>query len=589
MTNGKIIDGRYEILEEVGRGGMAIVYLARCLVLNRYVAIKVLRPEFRNDEDFIKRFKIEAQSAGNLSHPNIVSIYDVGNESDTEYIVMEYVEGITLKQYLSAKGALPEKEAVDFAAQICAGLEHAHKKGIVHKDIKPENILITKEGILKITDFGIAKALNQATITTGGHALGSVHYFSPEQARGSVTDAKTDIYSVGVILYEMATGKRPFEGDSAISVAMQHIESEPVRPSIVNMQISSSLDAVILRAMKKDTFERYQSATQMLIDLKKISVGSGVSPTPVKPVVTEKTPDPAEEAKKRAEAIAKKKAAEAAAKKKKKKDALSIILGIVAAIVLTCVVTFFITMFSVGGSANDIDAPDLTGKTYSEILELLSEKEYKKLRVVLHTGAPIPEDIEGVVAEQSPIPGKSIKNTSKIKLTFGDAPAELVSVEDVENMTESSAIDTLRAQGFKIRIDKMFSEEIPEGRVVKTSPEANSMVESGTEITIFISSGGEEKCTKVPNLLGKTEEEAIELLKEVDLVLGNATGVDSNEEKGKIVYQSRTEGDRIEKGQTIDVEISKGPAEIPQPEPMPENTPSGQIPHSSVIPAPLAQ
>ena len=238
MTNGKIIDGRYEIIEEVGRGGMAVVYLAKCLVLNRYVAIKVLRPEFRNDAEFIKRFKIEAQSAGNLSHPNIVSIYDVGNEGDTEYIVMEYVEGITLKQYLSAKATLPEKEAIDFASQICAGLEHAHKKGIVHKDVKPENILITKEGILKITDFGIAKALNQGTITTGGMAMGSVHYFSPEQARGSFVDAKTDIYSLGVILYEMVTGKRPFDGESAISVAMQHIESEPVRPAIINPNIS---------------------------------------------------------------------------------------------------------------------------------------------------------------------------------------------------------------------------------------------------------------------------------------------------------------------------------------------------------------
>ncbi len=587
MTNGKIIDGRYEILEEVGRGGMAIVYLAKCLVLNRYVAIKVLRPEFRNDEDFIKRFKIEAQSAGNLTHPNIVSIYDVGNEGDIEYIVMEYVEGITLKQYLNAKGVLPEKEAVDYAAQICAGLEHAHKKGIVHKDIKPENILITKEGILKITDFGIAKALNQATITTGGHALGSVHYFSPEQARGSVTDAKTDIYSVGVILYEMATGKRPFDGDSAISVAMQHIEAEPVRPSIINPRVSTSLDTVILRAMKKDTFERYQSATQMLIDLKKVSVGSGVNSAPAgKPQVTEKTFDPSEEAKKRSQAITSKRAAEAAAKKKKRKDTLSVVAGIAAAVILTCIITVTITMFSFGGSANDIDAPDLTGKTYSEVMEILSGKEYEKLSVVLSTGAPIPEDIEGVVSEQAPKPGKSIKNTSKIKLTFGEPAAELVSVEDVENMTEGTAIDTLRAQGFKIKIDKMFSEEIPEGRVVKTSPEANSKVEKGIEITIFISSGEEEKYTKVPNIIGKTEEEAIAILKEADLVLGGSKSVESDKEKGKIVSQSRAEGDRIEKGQAIDVEISKGPGEKPKPEP--EKEPESGSNSSNIISAPLA-
>ena len=276
MINGKIIDGRYEIIEEIGRGGMAIVYRAKCMVLNRYVAIKVLRPEHREDAEFIKRFKIEAQSAGSLTHPNIVSVYDVGNEDDLEYIVMEYVEGITLKQYLSAKGVLPWKEAVDYASQICAGLEHAHKKGIVHKDIKPENIMITKEGILKITDFGIAKAVNQGTIATGGLTMGSVHYFSPEQARGSFIDTKTDLYSLGVLLYEMIAGKLPFEGESAISVAMQHLESEPARPSVFNPSIPKSLEAVILKAMKKEQTERYQTATQMLIDLKKVYVGSEV-------------------------------------------------------------------------------------------------------------------------------------------------------------------------------------------------------------------------------------------------------------------------------------------------------------------------
>ena len=256
MMSGKIIDGRYEIIEEIGRGGMAIVYRAKCLVLNRYVAIKVLRPEYRDDLEFIKRFKIEAQSAGSLSHPNIVSIYDVGNEDDLEYIVMEYVEGITLKQYLSAKGVLQWKEAVDYASQICSGLEHAHKKGIVHKDIKPENIIITKEGILKITDFGIAKALNQGTITTGGLTMGSVHYFSPEQARGGFTDAKTDLYSLGILTYEMVTGRLPFEGESAISIAMQHLETEPVRPSVFNPSIPKSLETVILKAMKKEQSER---------------------------------------------------------------------------------------------------------------------------------------------------------------------------------------------------------------------------------------------------------------------------------------------------------------------------------------------
>ncbi len=558
MTNGKIIDGRYEIIEEIGRGGMAIVYLAKCLVLNRYVAIKVLRPEFRDDAEFIKRFKIEAQSAGNLSHPNIVSIYDVGAEGDTEYIVMEYVEGITLKQYLGAKGVLPEKEAVDFAAQICAGLEHAHKKGIVHKDVKPENILITKEGILKITDFGIAKALNQGTITTGGMAMGSVHYFSPEQARGSFVDAKTDIYSLGVILYEMVTGKRPFDGENAISVAMQHIESEPVRPAIINPVISESLDTVILKAMKKDTFERYQSATQMLIDLKKVSVGSGVNSAPrsktdvITPkqngndgVRRTKTTQPKSKTK--------------PAKKNKKSDTLAIVSGIAAAIVLVCaLIAIYIGIFRQGG-ANEIKAPDFVGLTYEEVVELSQKEAYKKLDIVLANGEAFTKDLEGVVTKQSPKAEKTIKNNSQIQLTFGDAPKELIKVPDVENRTEADAIDVLEREGFRVKIDYEASDEIPQERVVRTSPAANSQAEEGSEITIYISSGEEDKYTRVPSLLGKTEAEAESILKEADLVLGSTKSVISEKPKGTIVKQSRDEGDRVEKGSAIDVEISKGP------------------------------
>lgn len=562
MTNGKIIDGRYEIIEEVGRGGMAIVYLAKCLVLNRYVAIKVLRPEYREDEEFIKRFKIEAQSAGNLSHQNIVSVYDVGNENDTEYIVMEYVEGITLKQYLSAKGVLPEKEAVDFASQICAGLEYAHKKGIVHKDVKPENILITKEGILKITDFGIAKALNQGTITTGGMAMGSVHYFSPEQARGSFVDAKTDIYSLGVILYEMVTGKRPFDGESAISVAMQHIESEPIRPAIINPNVSQSLDAVILKAMKKDTYERYQSATQMLIDLKKVSVGSGVNHAPAKK--TEESTPPAKKPDNstgvRRTNKTDKKVSPKDAKKKKRNDTLSVVAGIAAAIILVCTLgAIYMGVFK-GGGANEIKAPDFVGLTYEEVLDLTSQKEYKKLELVSPDGTKIPEDIEGVVKEQSPKADKNIKNTATIKLTFGEAEKEKIPVPDVEGRTEKDAIDALEKEGFRVKIDYEASEEIPVDRVVRTSPAANSEVISGTEVTIYLSSGEEDKYTRVPYLIGKTETEAESILKEANLVLGGTKSVEDDAKKGTIVSQSRDEGDRVEKGSAIDVEISKGPS-----------------------------
>lgn len=565
MTNGKIIDGRYEIIEEIGRGGMAIVYLAKCLVLNRYVAIKVLRPEFRGDEEFIKRFKIESQSAGNLSHPNIVSVYDVGNEGDTEYIVMEYVEGITLKQYLGAKGSLPEKEAVDFASQICSGLEHAHKKGIVHKDIKPENIMITKEGILKITDFGIAKALNQGTITTGGLAMGSVHYFSPEQARGSFVDAKTDIYSLGVILYEMVTGRRPFDGENAISVAMQHIESEPVRPAIINSNVSISLDAVILKAMKKDTFERYQSATQMLIDLKKVSVGSDIIHTREKKnaegeglVEVEK-----EEVSRGGRQAHISKDKKSKKKKNKKSSTWSVVAGVAAAVVLVIALgAIYIGVFKSGGS-NEIKAPDFVGMTYEEVMKTLEEKEYKKLTVALSDGTKIPENMEGVVTEQTPKGNKTIKNTAKIQLIFGEEPKESVPVPDVEGRTESDAIEALEKAGFRVKIDYEASDDIPEERVVRTRPAANTKVPVDSEITIYLSNGTEDKYTRVPGLIGITEAQAEGLLKDADLVLGSTKSVESDKKAGTIISQSRDEGDRIEKGSAIDVEISKGPKEEP--------------------------
>ena len=270
MVNGKVIGNRYEIVETIGKGGMAIVYKAKCLKLNRYVALKVLRPEFREDKDFITRFKAEAQSAASLSHPNIVSVYDVGQDGDLNYIVMEYVEGVTLKQYMDAKGVLPWREAVDYTAQISAGLEHAHKNGIIHKDIKPHNIMITREGTLKITDFGIAKVISSSTITTGNTTMGSVHYFSPEQARGGYTDYKTDIYSLGVVLYEMVTGRLPFDGDSAIAIAMQHIEKEPIPPTELNPDIPQSLENVIRKAMSKEQAMRYDSVTEMMQDLKKV-------------------------------------------------------------------------------------------------------------------------------------------------------------------------------------------------------------------------------------------------------------------------------------------------------------------------------
>lgn len=607
MMSGKIIDGRYEIIEEIGRGGMAIVYRAKCLVLNRYVAIKVLRPEYRDDAEFIKRFKIEAQSAGSLSHPNIVSIYDVGNEDDIEYIVMEYVEGITLKQYLSAKGVLQWKEAVDYASQICSGLEHAHKKGIVHKDIKPENVIITKEGILKITDFGIAKAINQGTIATGGLTMGSVHYFSPEQARGGFTDAKTDLYSLGILIYQMVTGRLPFEGDSAISIAMQHIETEPVRPSVFNPSIPKSLETVILKAMKKEQSERYQTATQMLIDLKKVYVGSEVrydegdeftkKYKPINPQtagskngapqgVKNGTPQRRPQQGQNRPPVKKQptKAELAKAKKKKKKgDTLGVVAGIFAGVAVIAIV-IWIWSFMTGGSKNEVECPELVNHTCAEALELI---EGTKLKIVLENGKEITAEDEGIIVTQDPKSGKKIKNNAKITVSLGDQPAAMQNIPSVSGMTEADATKALEDMGFEVSVERQDSSDVAAGRVISSRPSSGTPASEGSVVTIYVSNGSttednnndneQDAYTIVPDLLGKTENEAKSALERADLTLGEVQQVTSDKEKGTVVGQSEAEGNRVRKNKAIDIRISRGKAEsssTPTPTPSASASPS---------------
>lgn len=264
---GKVIGNRYEILEKIGEGGMATVYKAKCNILKRYVAVKVLREEFTTDEEFIRRFNTEAQAAASLTHPNIVSIFDVGHEENIYYIVMELVQGKTLKEIINEDGVLPWKWSINIAIQVASALETAHKNNIVHRDIKPHNIIITEDGIAKVTDFGIAKAVSNSTITAFGTTIGSVHYFSPEHARGGYTDAKSDIYSLGVVMYEMLTGRVPFDADTPVSIALKHMQEKPVEPIKLNPSIPYAVNKIIMKAMEKEASARYQSATEMLKDL----------------------------------------------------------------------------------------------------------------------------------------------------------------------------------------------------------------------------------------------------------------------------------------------------------------------------------
>ena len=368
---GRVIGNRYEIIEKIGEGGMATVYKAKCNILKRYVAVKVLRDEFTTDEEFIKRFNTEAQSAASLTHPNIVSIYDVGHEENIYYIVMELVQGKTLKDIINEDGTLPWKWALNVSIQVASALEMAHRNSIVHRDIKPHNIIITEDGIAKVTDFGIAKAVSNSTITAFGTTIGSVHYFSPEHARGGYTDAKSDLYSLGVVMYEMLTGRVPFDADTPVSIALKHMQEKPIEPIKLNPTIPYAVNKIIMKAMEKDPNERYQSATEMLKDLSmalKNPEGDFVEQKDFTNQYTQRIPTLGEQEyiRNNDEDYEDEEQDEPKKKMSKKKKAI-IITVIILGIILLPVIGFFgMKTIMDWGVPKDVDLPNLVGKTLEE-------------------------------------------------------------------------------------------------------------------------------------------------------------------------------------------------------------------------------
>ncbi|MBQ9914754.1 MAG: Stk1 family PASTA domain-containing Ser/Thr kinase [Clostridia bacterium] len=552
MMNGTIIGNRYEIVETIGKGGMAIVYKAKCLVLNRYVALKVLRPEFREDKEFINRFKVEAQSAGRLSQSNIVSIYDVCQEDDLDYIVMEYVEGVTLKQYLEAKGAIPWREAVDYAAQICAGLDHAHRNGIIHKDIKPHNIMITREGTLKITDFGIAKVMSSSTISTGNVAtMGSVHYFSPEQARGGYTDHKTDIYSLGVVLYEMVTGKLPFQGDTAIAIAMQHIEKTPEAPTELNPDVPKSLENVIFRAMCKEQSLRYDSVTQMLVDLKKVYTGNMVDysdlasgATTITPIISDgkgkNVPDDLLGTKRK--------------KKVNKKDLIGVIAGSVTGLLLVALLFLFGFHLAGGGGSGKLELPDFTNKTVEEAEAMVVNSN---LQIVIDKEEKSETVASGKIISQEPKAGEKVKEDATVKVVVSAGGTDFP-MPDLVNRHESDAQNILKEKKLNFSIVPEPSETIPEEYVVRQEPVSGTYVDAATTVVIYVSAGKEDATVEVPNLLGLTEEEAKAELLDAGLTWGKIEEMESTKAKGTVISQSIRAKVEVKEQTSIDLRISSG-------------------------------
>ena len=550
---GKIIGNRYEILEEAGNGGMATVYKAKDHVLNRLVAVKVLKDEFTTDSDFIKRFNTEAQSAAGLSHANIVSIYDVGHEEENNlyYIVMELVKGKTLKEIINKDGPISWKWAVNIAIQIAAALEVAHKNGIIHRDIKPHNIIITEDGIAKVTDFGIAKAVSNSTITAFGTTIGSVHYFSPEQAKGGITDAKSDLYSLGVVMYEMLTGKVPFDADTPVSVALKHMQEEPVEPIEINSEIPQAVNDIVMKAMQKDPINRYQSATEMLHDLSKalkdpdgdfvIIENKDGGYTRIMQAVSD----------------------EGSSTKKKKQNKISLFFNkhprakipcVLLSLVLLFIIVFLITKVVLdGGISRKVEIPDLKGKTEQEATEILEKAKLKKGKVDSEASLDVEE---GKIISQNPEAkeNEKIEEGTEINITISTGP-ETTELPDFTNKQIADVREEAKKMGITLKEIDENSNSVEENKVISQETKAGVLVKSGDTITVHVSKG--VKKTTVPTVVDMDEGTAKATLSNASLKANITYTSDETKTDGKVISQSVEQGKEVAQNTTIDLVVNK--------------------------------
>lgn len=542
---GKLFGNRYEIISKIGAGGMANVYKARCTILNRVVTVKILRSELAEDKDFVRRFQNEAQAVALLSHPNIVSIYDVGEENGLPYLVMEYVEGDNLKEIIRSKGALPPSEVVNIGIQVCAALSHAHGKGIIHRDIKPHNILVAPGGQIKVTDFGLARFLSvpSATMTQSGTVMGSVHYFSPEQARGEEADAQSDIYSLGTVLYEAACGHVPFEGDSPVSIALKHLQEEPPGLRIENESIPEELEQIIMKAMAKDPKLRFASAEEMRRALSKDSTDELALPHEEE--LTRPIPIPVEPENKNK-----------AGKKRKLHPAA--IAAIVAGILLLFAVVGY--AFSAWYFGSTVVIPDVMGETEAKATEKLKGEGFKvEVNEVFDQGKEV-----DVVVQQDPVAGTEVKKGRQVSIWVNKGPSS-VWLPDVTSVAEKEARLTLEGREFVVKITKENHDSVAEGLVIRQSPAGDQNQPKGTEVTLVVSQGPVVRDVYVPALNGLNVDQAKDALGTVGLTLGEIKEEASSEKKGVIISQSVAPGSSVKKGGKIDVVISSGepPAEEP--------------------------
>lgn len=550
---GKFIANRYEIIEKIGNGGMATVYKAKCHVLNRYVAVKVLKDEYTTDAEFIRRFNAEAQSAAGLTHGNIVSVYDVGHEDNIYYIVMELIQGKTLKQIINEDGALPWKWSINIAIQIASALEAAHKNNIVHRDIKPHNIIITEEGVAKVTDFGIAKAVSNSTITAFGTTIGSVHYFSPEHAKGGFTDAKSDLYSLGVVMYEMLTGRVPFDADTPVSVALKHMQEKPVEPIKLNPSVPFAVNQIIMKAMEKEPSLRYQTATEMIKDLTlALKNPEGNFVEEMNDTMRTQVIDIPEDNKR-------------TNRNKKKKNKISAyfedhpklkILAIIFACIMLFILTICITKGLMDiGTVKDVPIPELVGKTEQEVKDLLKDTKFTYEIVGEEYSSEIEE---GKVMSQEPKYRKNymIKENSKFEIVIskGTKIVTMIKVEGEKIDDARKMIEELDAD-LQIEIVEEESTKVEEGIVLKQSVEKGEQIQAGIKITLTVSKAKEQ--VAVPYVIGKTEEAARKELTDAKLKVDVVYEEDTTKDTGTVLKQSIEVGKSVDVDTTVTITVNK--------------------------------
>ena len=563
---GKMLDNRYELLEVIGSGGMAIVYKAKCHRLNRLVAVKVLKSDLAEDADFRRRFRDESQAVAMLSHPNIVSVYDV-SRGETEYIVMELIDGITLKQYMEKRGQLNWREALHFITQIMKALAHAHSRGIIHRDIKPQNIMVLRDGSVKVADFGIACLANSANTLTQ-EALGSVHYMSPEQARGDRTDARSDIYSAGVVLYEMLTGRLPFEGDSAVSVAIQHLSSVPLSPREINPEVPEALELICMKAMASELEKRYASADEMLADLEEFRKNPEVDlDFTIEDLHRETVDEPTQyipavhAVSNRAQPVPEEEDDDDPPRKKDLRRVFAIAASAVVAVAIIVLLwrAIFSDLFDGEQKPTEYVVPHLVGMTIDEANE---NENVKGIFVIEQIGQRASSKYaEGQIIEQSPEKGKIVKGNRTISV-FVSSGAKTEKMPNLINREYRDAALQLTNLDLDLIVSDPVEEysSITKGYVIRTIPEYGETLNIGDTVTLVVSKGEEPKPVTVLSFIGIDIEIVRQQVTQTGLVVGEVTQRASDEPYGTVIDQSISAETKVDAGTTINFVISEGPA-----------------------------